>query len=198
VRPPFSLNSIDIFGLECFWQSFKKSETPKWDGLIISSSEMQSHSESDLLSMEARNSCFYSFVWPFSKNSVSGFNPDYAAWFPRWNWFRLNIQWLWSYLLWIWIQAIGVVLNAALLITPAHARFGQDRLGVLVILAGVFSAISGVFWTYIHLWSAMPNALGGRLPFILVALSLPCSCTKKGCSLAYISRLLKKPIETTC
>ena len=43
------------------------------------------------------------------------------------------------------IQTVGVVLVAALLITPAAAaRHWTDRLGVMVVLAAVFGALSGV------------------------------------------------------
>lgn len=48
------------------------------------------------------------------------------------------------------IQAVGVVLVAALLITPAvAARYWTDTLGVMVVLAGVFGALSGVAGTLI-------------------------------------------------
>ncbi|MGF7049211.1 manganese/zinc/iron transport system permease protein [Paenibacillus sp. DS2015] len=47
------------------------------------------------------------------------------------------------------IQAVGVVLVAALLITPAvTARFWTDRLSVMVILSGIIGALSGVMGTY--------------------------------------------------
>ncbi|MFD1268738.1 metal ABC transporter permease [Paenibacillus motobuensis] len=48
------------------------------------------------------------------------------------------------------IQAVGVVLVAALLITPAvSARYWTDSLGVMVIIAGVIGAFSGVTGTLI-------------------------------------------------
>jgi manganese/zinc/iron transport system permease protein len=48
------------------------------------------------------------------------------------------------------IQAVGVVLMAALLITPAvAARYWTERLGVMVVLSGVFGALSGLIGTYI-------------------------------------------------
>ncbi|WP_309122711.1 iron chelate uptake ABC transporter family permease subunit [Paenibacillus sp.] len=48
------------------------------------------------------------------------------------------------------IQAVGVVLMAAMLITPAvAARYWTDRLGVMVVLAGVFGAASGVLGTLV-------------------------------------------------
>ena len=50
----------------------------------------------------------------------------------------------------IGIQAVGVVLVAALLITPAvSARYWTDRLGWMVVLAGLFGAASGAVGTLI-------------------------------------------------
>ncbi|HZG57585.1 metal ABC transporter permease [Paenibacillus sp.] len=47
------------------------------------------------------------------------------------------------------IQAVGVVLMAAMLITPAvAARYWTDRLGGMVVLAGVFGAASGALGTF--------------------------------------------------
>jgi len=48
------------------------------------------------------------------------------------------------------IQAVGVVLMAAMLITPAvAARYWTDRLGAMVVLAGLFGAASGVLGTLV-------------------------------------------------
>ncbi|MFB9327604.1 metal ABC transporter permease [Paenibacillus aurantiacus] len=48
------------------------------------------------------------------------------------------------------IQAVGVVLVAALLITPAvSARYWTDRLGTMVILAGAFGLLSGAVGTWL-------------------------------------------------
>lgn len=48
------------------------------------------------------------------------------------------------------IQAVGVVLVAALLITPAvSARYWTDRLGLMVVLSGLFGAVSGAAGTWI-------------------------------------------------
>ncbi|MFD0590718.1 metal ABC transporter permease [Paenibacillus sp. GCM10027627] len=48
------------------------------------------------------------------------------------------------------IQAVGVVLIAALLITPAvSARYWTNRLGLMVALSGVFGALSGALGTWI-------------------------------------------------
>jgi len=48
------------------------------------------------------------------------------------------------------IQAVGVVLIAALLITPAvSARYWTNRLGIMVALSGLFGALSGALGTWI-------------------------------------------------
>ncbi|WP_166241805.1 metal ABC transporter permease [Paenibacillus turpanensis] len=55
------------------------------------------------------------------------------------------------------IQAVGVVLMAALLITPAvAARYWTERLGVMVVLSGIFGALSGIVGT---LLSTLANNL---------------------------------------
>jgi manganese/zinc/iron transport system permease protein len=67
------------------------------------------------------------------------------------------------------IQAIGVVLMAALLITPgAAARFWTDRMGILLLLAGLFSTISGILGTYVSF--ILPQMPTG--PWVVVFLSL--------------------------
>lgn len=56
------------------------------------------------------------------------------------------------------IQAVGVVLMAALLITPAvSARYWTEKLGLMVVLAGLFGALSGLVGTFI-------SASGNNLP----------------------------------
>ncbi|MBB6694481.1 metal ABC transporter permease [Cohnella xylanilytica] len=56
------------------------------------------------------------------------------------------------------IQAVGVVLMAALLITPAvSARYWTEKLGVMVVLSGLFGALSGIAGTWI-------SASGNNLP----------------------------------
>lgn len=56
------------------------------------------------------------------------------------------------------IQAVGIVLMAALLITPAvSARYWTERLGIMVILSGLFGSMSGVVGTFI-------SANGSNLP----------------------------------
>ena len=69
----------------------------------------------------------------------------------------------------IGIQAIGVVLMAALLITPgAAARFWTDRLQPLLLLAAFFSILSGILGTYISF--ILPQMPTG--PWVVVFLSL--------------------------
>lgn len=60
------------------------------------------------------------------------------------------------------IQAVGVVLVAALLITPAvAARYWTDKLGLMVTLSGLFGAVSGVIGTMIS--TTMSNLPTGPL-----------------------------------
>jgi len=90
----------------------------------------------------------------------------------------------------IGIQAIGVVLMAALLITPgAAARFWTDRLSTLLILAGLFAVISGITGTYISF--VLPKMPTG--PWVVVCLSFLALISflfapKKGILFRYISR----------
>ncbi|HEY4391377.1 MAG TPA: metal ABC transporter permease [Paenibacillus sp.] len=70
------------------------------------------------------------------------------------------------------IQAVGVVLVAALLITPAvSARYWTDSLGVMVIIAGVIGAFSGVTGTLIS--GTLSNLPTGPVT-VLAATSLFC------------------------
>jgi len=60
------------------------------------------------------------------------------------------LLWLVTVAVVVGIQAVGVVLVAALLITPAvAARYWTDRLGMMTILSGVFGALSGAIGTWI-------------------------------------------------
>lgn len=69
----------------------------------------------------------------------------------------------------IGIQAVGVVLMAAMLITPAAAaRFWTDKLIVMIILAAVFGAISGIFGAFISY--AAPSMPTG--PWIVLVISV--------------------------
>lgn len=68
----------------------------------------------------------------------------------------------------IGIQAVGVVLMAAILITPAAAaRFWTDKITVMVFLACIFGAFSGLSGAYISFISpAMPTG-----PWIVIVIS---------------------------
>jgi manganese/zinc/iron transport system permease protein len=102
--------------------------------------------------------------------SMLVFNPDFgrAVGYPM-GLIRLIFNILMILAVVIGIQAIGVVLMAALLITPgAAARFWTDRLHKLLIIAGLFSVISGVIGTYISF--VLPQMPTG--PWVVVCLSL--------------------------
>jgi manganese/zinc/iron transport system permease protein len=56
------------------------------------------------------------------------------------------------------LQAVGVVLIAAMLITPAvAARFWSERLGTMVLISTAFGGVSGIVGTFI-------SSLGPRIP----------------------------------
>ncbi len=69
------------------------------------------------------------------------------------------------------LQAVGVVLISALLITPpAAARFWTDKLGFMVVLAAIFGALSGFLGS---VFSALPGAQGLPTgPMIVMAVTL--------------------------
>lgn len=68
----------------------------------------------------------------------------------------------------IGIQTVGVVLMAAMLITPAAAaRFWTDKLKVMIIIAAIIGAFSGLFGAFISYTApSMPTG-----PWIVVVLS---------------------------
>ncbi|MFM8347321.1 MAG: metal ABC transporter permease, partial [Bacteroidota bacterium] len=68
----------------------------------------------------------------------------------------------------IGIQAVGVILMAAMLITPAAAaRYWTDSVKIMVILASMFGAVSGLSGAYIS-WLAPSLPTG---PWIVVVIS---------------------------
>lgn len=69
----------------------------------------------------------------------------------------------------IGVQAVGVVLMAALLITPAAtARYWTNRLSIMLILAACFGAFSGLMGTYIsYTYPHMPTG-----PWVVTVLSV--------------------------
>ncbi|MBX9851403.1 MAG: metal ABC transporter permease [Cytophagaceae bacterium] len=68
----------------------------------------------------------------------------------------------------IGIQAVGIVLMSAMLITPAAAaRFWTNKLSLMIILAAVLGALSGISGAYIsYLSPAMPTG-----PWIVLIIS---------------------------
>jgi manganese/zinc/iron transport system permease protein len=68
----------------------------------------------------------------------------------------------------IGIQAVGVVLMAAILITPAAAaRFWTNKINIMILLASVFGAFSGLSGAYIsYIAPAMPTG-----PWIVIVIS---------------------------
>ena len=68
----------------------------------------------------------------------------------------------------IGLQAVGVVLMAAMLVTPAAAaRYWTDRLGVMLVYAAIFGAFSGALGAYIsYLSTQMPTG-----PWMVVSVS---------------------------
>ena len=77
------------------------------------------------------------------------------------------------------LQAVGVILMAAMLITPAvSARFWTNRLSVMIAVAGVIGAVAGFFGTFLSsLAPRIPTGpvmvLSATFFFILSALSAP-------------------------
>ncbi len=69
----------------------------------------------------------------------------------------------------IGLQAVGVVLMAAMLVTPAAgARYWTERLGVMLVAAGSFGALSGGLGAYIsYLSPKMPTG-----PWMVVAATI--------------------------
>ena len=69
----------------------------------------------------------------------------------------------------IGIQAVGVVLMAAILITPAAAaRFWTNKIKTMFLLASIFGAISGLAGAYIsYVAPAMPTG-----PWIVIVISI--------------------------
>lgn len=91
------------------------------------------------------------------------FDPGFAAGLG-WNVSRLDtlLMALVVFAVVIGLQAVGVVLMAALLVTPAiAARYWTDRLGVMVAIAGLFGGLSGAGGTLMS--TAAPKLPTGPL-----------------------------------
>ncbi|MFD2512582.1 iron chelate uptake ABC transporter family permease subunit [Pontibacter locisalis] len=93
------------------------------------------------------------------------------------------------------IQAVGVVLMAAMLITPAAAaRFWTDRLGLMLVLAalmGAFSGVAGAFVSYTA--PAMPTGPWIVLIISMIAILSFAFAPKKG----WVARLLRQRTNKT-
>jgi manganese/zinc/iron transport system permease protein len=98
----------------------------------------------------------------------------------------------------IGLQAVGIILMAAMLITPAiAARFWVEKLSSMVIVAGLFGGISGILGTLIStLAFSMPTGplivIAATVLFIISMLFAP----KRGLLMKVVSHLqLKKKLQ---
>lgn len=109
-------------------------------------------------------------VVAFKEFALISFDPEFARGigFPV-KWLEILMTTLLVLAVVIGIQAVGVVLMAALLITPAAAaRFWTDRLGVMIVIActiGILSGYGGAFISYVQ--PRMPTG-----PWIVVVASV--------------------------
>jgi manganese/zinc/iron transport system permease protein len=106
----------------------------------------------------------------FSKFKLVTFDPGFArAAGIAVGWWQFLLTTMIVMAVVIGLQAVGVVLMAALLVIPAaSARQWTDRLGLLIVLASLFGIISGVLGAYFS--SLAPRLPTG--PFVVVAVSL--------------------------
>lgn len=97
------------------------------------------------------------------------------------------------------IQAVGVVLMAAMLITPAvAARYWTNKLHVMIIVSGLFGGVSGFSGTYIStLGSNLPTGplivLSATFIFVFSLLFAP---VKGVVAKARVRKYMKKRVET--
>lgn len=105
----------------------------------------------------------------FSRFKAVAFDPDFATaiGLPR-KFIVVTLATMVVLTVGIGLQTVGVVLIAALLITPAAAaRYWTDNLSRMVILAGVFGGLSGAVGAYVsYLSPRMPTG-----PWIVVSVS---------------------------
>jgi len=106
----------------------------------------------------------------FKSFKLLSFNPDFAAasGLPV-RFLRFVLNTLTVLAIAVGIQSVGVVLMAALLITPsAVARSWTNRLSYMIVLAALVGAISGFFGSFVSFAApAMPTG-----PWIVVILSV--------------------------
>ncbi len=127
-------------------------------------------SEKDLYVFGAVAICLLTCVWLFYKEfQVLSFDEGYASTIGMpVKGLRLLLTTLTVLAVVVGIQSVGVVLMAALLITPAAAaRFLTNRLGPMVIIAAIIGATAGLTGTFIS--SAFRTPTG---PWIVMALSI--------------------------
>ncbi|MFZ6051120.1 metal ABC transporter permease [Halocola ammonii] len=106
----------------------------------------------------------------FKSFKLLSFNPDFAATsgLPV-RFLRFMLNTLTVLAIAVGIQSVGVVLMAALLITPsAVARSWTNRLSTMILLAAFVGAVSGLFGSFVSYASpSMPTG-----PWIVVVLSV--------------------------
>ncbi len=107
-------------------------------------------------------------IW-FGRFKLITFDPDFAgAMGLKVGWLQFLLTTMIVFAVTIGLQAVGVVLMAAMLITPAAAaRQWTDRLGLMIFLASVFGIAAGVLGAY-------ASFLAPRLPtgpWMVVAVS---------------------------
>lgn len=103
------------------------------------------------------------------------FDPEFAGaiGLPR-RWIELGLATLVVLAVAAGLQAVGVVLMAALLVTPAAAaRYWTNRLGVMLVLAAAFGAFGGAAGVYVSaLQPRMPTG-----PWIVVMITAIFACS---------------------
>ncbi|MCB0711618.1 MAG: metal ABC transporter permease [Ignavibacteriae bacterium] len=109
-------------------------------------------------------------LFSFKELKLISFDPDFtkAIGFPA-RFLELLMTTLLVLAVVVGIQAVGVVLMAAMLITPAAAaRYWTERLGVMILLSSLFGIVSGYGGAFIsYLEPKMPTG-----PWIVVVASL--------------------------
>ncbi len=118
------------------------------------------------------------FLW-YRDLMISSFDPTHAQVIGiRLNWLHMGLMALLALTIVSGIQAVGVVLIASLLVTPAAtARLLTDRLKVMILLAALFgsgAALVGLYLSYyIRVASGGAVVLTSTLCFLLVLLFAP-------------------------
>jgi manganese/zinc/iron transport system permease protein len=105
----------------------------------------------------------------FKEFKILSFDPDFAQalGFPT-GALQLLLTTLLVFAVVVGIQAVGVVLMAAMIITPAAAaRYWTERLPIMIVLASLFGAISGIAGAFVsYVAPRMPTG-----PWIVAAIT---------------------------